>query len=71
LDYRLGQLGVDPKGSRDISMKFTHLGVAASIASRRADCRLGIAAAAMPPIWFIHLEQEVTIISDDIFNMTY
>ena len=47
LDYYLGQLGITPAevtGYQD--EEFTHLAVAASVASGRADCGLGIAAAA-------------------------
>jgi putative molybdopterin biosynthesis protein len=47
LDYHLGKLGVDPLAVSGYSEEeFTHLAVAAAIASRRADCGLGIAAAA-------------------------
>jgi putative molybdopterin biosynthesis protein len=47
LDYRLGQLGVDPKqisGYGD--EEFTHMAVAAAVASGTADAGLGIQAAA-------------------------
>jgi putative molybdopterin biosynthesis protein len=47
LDYEMGKLGIMPEqvaGYKD--EEFTHLGVAAAVASGRADCGLGIAAAA-------------------------
>jgi len=47
LDYSLNSLGIDPtviKGYDD--EEYTHLGVAAAIASGRADCGMGIPAAA-------------------------
>ncbi len=47
LDYELGKLGITPEQVAGYkNEEFTHLGVAAAIASGRADCGLGIAAAA-------------------------
>jgi putative molybdopterin biosynthesis protein len=47
LDYHLGRLGVAPQAIRGYNQEeYTHLAVAAAIASGRADCGLGIAAAA-------------------------
>jgi putative molybdopterin biosynthesis protein len=47
LDYHLGKMGLAPESIRGYSQEeFTHLSVAAAIASGRADCGLGIAAAA-------------------------
>ena len=47
LDYELGKLGVAPEGIQGYnSEEFTHLAVAAAILSGRADCGMGIAAAA-------------------------
>ena len=47
LDYHLGKMGLAPEGIRGYSQEeFTHLTVAAAVASGRADCGLGIAAAA-------------------------
>lgn len=47
LDYYLGLLGIAPEGIRGYNQEeYTHLAVAAAIASGRADCGLGIAAAA-------------------------
>ena len=47
LDYHLGLMGIDPervKGYDD--EEYTHLGVAAAVSSGRADCGMGIPAAA-------------------------
>jgi putative molybdopterin biosynthesis protein len=47
LDYHLGLLGISPQSIRGYEQEeYTHLGVAAAVASGRADCGLGIAAAA-------------------------
>lgn len=47
LDYELGRIGIAPDQIRGYNQEeFTHLAVAAAIAANRADCGLGIAAAA-------------------------
>lgn len=47
LDYQLNLLGIDPNSIIGYNQEeYTHLGVAAAVASGRADCGLGIAAAA-------------------------
>lgn len=47
LDYHLERLGIAPQAIRGYNQEeYTHLAVAAAIASGRADCGLGIAAAA-------------------------
>ncbi len=47
LDYHLDQLGIAPEMIRGYNREeFTHLAVAAAVASGRVDCGLGIAAAA-------------------------
>ncbi len=47
LDYHLQKLGIPPESIRGYDQEeFTHLAVAAAVASGRADCGLGIAAAA-------------------------
>jgi putative molybdopterin biosynthesis protein len=47
LDYHLGLMGIAPEEIVGYAQEeYTHLGVAAAIASGRADCGLGIAAAA-------------------------
>jgi putative molybdopterin biosynthesis protein len=47
LDYRLGELGIDPKEIRGYEREeVTHLAVAAAVASGVADCGMGIRAAA-------------------------
>jgi putative molybdopterin biosynthesis protein len=47
LDYELEQLGMDPQAMLGYDqVEFTHLNIAASVVSGRADCGLGIAAAA-------------------------
>jgi putative molybdopterin biosynthesis protein len=47
LDYRLGEMGIDPTAVRGYEREeVTHLAVAAAIASGVADCGLGIRAAA-------------------------
>jgi len=48
LDYHLEEIGVSAEDIRGYQQEeFTHLAVAAAVASGRADCGLGIAAAAM------------------------
>jgi putative molybdopterin biosynthesis protein len=48
LDFHLGLMGLDKDSIRGYEQEeYTHLGVAAAIASGRADCGLGIAAAAI------------------------
>jgi putative molybdopterin biosynthesis protein len=47
LDYHLGLIGIQPESIQGYSVEeYTHLGVANAVASGRADCGLGIAAAA-------------------------
>ena len=47
LDYHLQQLGIDPAGVKGYAQEeYTHLSLAAAVASGRADAGLGIAAAA-------------------------
>lgn len=47
LDYHLGRLGIDPATIQGYALEeYTHLAVAAAVSSGRADCGLGIAAAA-------------------------
>jgi putative molybdopterin biosynthesis protein len=47
LDYHLGKLGIEPDAVKGYSQEeYTHLGVAAAVASGRADCGLGVTAAA-------------------------
>ena len=60
LDYQLRELGVSAESIRGYEQEeYTHLGVAAAIASGRADCGLGIAAAAQAlELDFIPLYQE-------------
>jgi len=60
LDYHLGKMGLAPDNIRGYSQEeFTHLSVAASIASGRSDCGLAIAAAARAlDLGFIPLFQE-------------
>lgn len=60
LDYHLNLLGIAPEQILGYSQEeYTHLGVAAAIASGRADCGLGIAAAAQAlDLEFIPLFQE-------------
>lgn len=60
LDFHLYQLGIDAETIRGYSQEeFTHLAVAAAIASGRADCGLGIAAAAQAlDLDFVPLFQE-------------
>jgi putative molybdopterin biosynthesis protein len=60
LDYQLRQLNLSPEHIRGYHQEeYTHLAVAAAIASGRADCGLGIAAAAQAlDLDFIPLYQE-------------
>jgi putative molybdopterin biosynthesis protein len=60
LDYHLERLGIAPKAIQGYYQEeFTHLAVAAAIASGRADCGLGIAAAAQAlDLDFVPLFQE-------------
>jgi putative molybdopterin biosynthesis protein len=60
LDYHLGLLGLAPDSIRGYNQEeYTHLAVAAAVASGRADCGLGIAAAAQAlDLDFIPLFQE-------------
>jgi putative molybdopterin biosynthesis protein len=60
LDYQLSLMGMSPASIPGYSQEeYTHLGVAAAIASGRADCGLGIAAAAQAlDLDFIPLYQE-------------
>lgn len=47
LDYHLSLLGINPEAIRGYQQEeYTHLAVAAAVASGRADCGLGVAAAA-------------------------
>ncbi len=60
LDYRLGQLGIDPAQVQGYAREeYTHLAVAAAVQSGVADCGLGIVAAAHAlGLDFVPLEQE-------------
>ena len=60
LDYQLNLLGIAPDSIIGYNQEeYTHLGVAAAVASGRADCGLGIAAAAQAlDLDFIPLYQE-------------
>ncbi len=60
LDYQIGCLGIAPEAIKGYNQEeYTHLAVAAAIASGRADCGLGIAAAAQAlGLDFIPLFQE-------------
>ncbi len=60
LDYRLNLLGIAPDSIIGYNQEeYTHLGVAAAVASGRADCGLGIAAAAKAlELDFVPLFQE-------------
>jgi putative molybdopterin biosynthesis protein len=60
LDHRLGQLGIDPAAIQGYRREeFTHMMIAAAVASGRADCGLGIeAAAAALELGFIPVMQE-------------
>lgn len=60
LDYHLDLLGIAPEGIKGYNQEeYTHLAVAAAVASGRADCGLGIAAAAQAlELDFVPLFQE-------------
>jgi putative molybdopterin biosynthesis protein len=60
LDYNLAQMGIQPEQIQGYEQEeYTHLAVAAAVASGRADCGLGIAAAAQAlDLDFIPLYQE-------------
>jgi putative molybdopterin biosynthesis protein len=60
LDFRLKQMGIDPQQVQGYGQEeYTHLAVAAAVASGRADCGLGIAAAAGAlNLDFIPLDEE-------------
>jgi len=60
LDYRLGELGIDPKAIQGYEREeVTHLAVAAAVASGIADCGLGIRAAARAlELGFVPIEWE-------------
>ena len=60
LDYHLNLMAVSPEWIVGYSQEeYTHLGVAAAVASGRADCGLGIAAAAQAlDLDFVPLFQE-------------
>lgn len=61
LDYHLGRLGISPGQIRGYEQEeYTHLAVAAAVASGRADCGLGVTAAAHAlELDFIPLFQEL------------
>jgi len=70
LDYHLNLLGIAPEQVLGYNNEeFTHLGVAAAVASGRADCGLGIAAAAQAlDLDFLPLYQErYELIIPDIY----
>jgi putative molybdopterin biosynthesis protein len=60
LDYHLGQMGIKTEQVNGyLQEEYTHLAVAAAVASGRADCGLGVAAAARAlDLDFIHLYDE-------------
>jgi putative molybdopterin biosynthesis protein len=60
LDYQLNLNGIPPESIRGYNLEeYTHLGVAAAVASGRADCGLGVAAAAQAlDLDFLPLFQE-------------
>jgi len=60
LDFHLNRLGISPEKIQGYNQEeYTHLGVAAAVASGRADCGLGIAAAAQAlDLDFVPLFQE-------------
>jgi putative molybdopterin biosynthesis protein len=72
LDYKLSQLGIAPEQMHGYNHEeFTHLAVAASISSGRADCGLGIAAAAQAlNLDFIPLfdEQYDLVVPEEYFS---
>ena len=61
LDYHLGQLGIAPEQVQGYDQEeYTHLAVAAAVASGRADCGLGVTAAARAlDLDFIYLYDEL------------
>ena len=61
LDYHLNELGIAPESIKGYELEeYTHLAVAAAVASGRADAGLGIAAAAQAlDLEFVPLYQEV------------
>ncbi len=72
LDYQLSRLGIAPEAIRGYTQEeYTHLAVAAAVASGRADCGLGIAAAAQAldldfiPLYDEHYE---LVIPDEIYH---
>jgi putative molybdopterin biosynthesis protein len=72
LDYQINNLGIAPEVIRGYNQEeYTHLAVAAAIASGRADCGLGIAAAAQAlDLDFIPLFQEryELVVPEEFFN---
>jgi len=60
LDYRLRQAGIDPRAIQGYArQEFTHLAVAAAVASGAADCGMGILAAARAlELDFVPLDME-------------
>jgi molybdopterin molybdotransferase/putative molybdopterin biosynthesis protein len=60
LDYRLKQVGIDPRAIQGYErQEFTHLAVAAAVASGAADCGVGILAAARAlDLDFVPLDSE-------------
>jgi putative molybdopterin biosynthesis protein len=60
LDYRLKQAGIDPHAIQGYErQEFTHLAVAAAVASGAADCGMGILAAARAlELDFVPLDSE-------------
>jgi putative molybdopterin biosynthesis protein len=60
LDYRLRQMGINPRSIQGYErQEFTHLAVAAAVASAAADCGLGILAAARAlDLDFVPLDHE-------------
>jgi len=71
LDYQLSLLGISPAQIRGYGQEeYTHLAVAAAIASGRADCGLGIAAAAVAlDLEFIPLfEEEYDLIIPSVYT---
>ncbi len=60
MDYQLDLLGIAPENLQGYNQEeFTHLAVAAAVASGRADCGMGIAAAAMAlKLGFVPLYEE-------------
>jgi putative molybdopterin biosynthesis protein len=60
LDYRLKQTGISPRAIQGYErQEFTHLAVAAAVASGAADCGMGILAAARAlDLDFVRLDSE-------------